>query len=243
MRGRCASRTARKSPTRFVDLDGYPLQVVETRCAAPVAFVDLTSVDLATARRKSGERFVRDESAVPFDLGRAPLLRVALVSMGTTDHLLAVTCHHCIADGASVEIFSRSGVPLQRLAEWPGGRPAALADAIRRFRCLATRGLFGGAARSRAEILAAGVGGCARHVAASDRQAPPTRATVPWRDGTGDHSATADRAPSHSRPSVAHGRYSSRPPLSTARPLAPVLRRHRHRDRLASGGTSSSGAR
>ncbi len=47
---------------------------------------------------------VRTESETPFDLGRAPLLRVRLAELGPDDHLLVVTLHHIVADERSLGI-------------------------------------------------------------------------------------------------------------------------------------------
>ncbi|MCP5107600.1 MAG: amino acid adenylation domain-containing protein, partial [bacterium] len=42
---------------------------------------------------------------VPFDLGKAPLLRVGLSKAGEHRHLLMVEMHHIISDGVSLEVF------------------------------------------------------------------------------------------------------------------------------------------
>jgi FkbM family methyltransferase len=41
----------------------------------------------------------------PFDLSRAPLLRVGLIKTGEEKHILMIDMHHIISDGASLEIF------------------------------------------------------------------------------------------------------------------------------------------
>ncbi|MEO0779027.1 MAG: amino acid adenylation domain-containing protein, partial [Bacteroidota bacterium] len=41
----------------------------------------------------------------PFDLTKAPLLRVQLVKLGDGDHILVVAIHHIIADAQSLELF------------------------------------------------------------------------------------------------------------------------------------------
>ncbi len=43
----------------------------------------------------------------PFDLGRAPLLRVKLFKTGPDEHIFFVNFHHIIFDGMSLEIFMR----------------------------------------------------------------------------------------------------------------------------------------
>jgi hypothetical protein len=48
------------------------------------------------------EDFVR-----PFDLTRAPLLRVGLIKKEETTYILMVDMHHIVTDGTSQEIFTR----------------------------------------------------------------------------------------------------------------------------------------
>lgn len=43
----------------------------------------------------------------PFDLGKAPLMRVGLVKIDVEKHLLMVDIHHIITDGVSMEIFKQ----------------------------------------------------------------------------------------------------------------------------------------
>ncbi|HEX6701789.1 MAG TPA: amino acid adenylation domain-containing protein [Gaiellaceae bacterium] len=48
-----------------------------------------------------------EEARKPFDLGRAPLLRVCLFRLGAERHVLSLVLHHAVADGWSVGIFVR----------------------------------------------------------------------------------------------------------------------------------------
>jgi amino acid adenylation domain-containing protein len=47
------------------------------------------------------EAAMRDEVSVPFDLGKDPLIRLRLFSLGDQDHVLLITMHHIVADGRS----------------------------------------------------------------------------------------------------------------------------------------------
>lgn len=47
--------------------------------------------------------FIRSDSVAPFDLSRAPLLRVALLKMGPREHVLVVALHHIVSDGSSAQ--------------------------------------------------------------------------------------------------------------------------------------------
>ncbi|MCP5107781.1 MAG: amino acid adenylation domain-containing protein, partial [bacterium] len=50
----------------------------------------------------------------PFDLSRAPLLRVGLVTSAKTRHILMVDIHHIISDGASIGVLVREFMTLYR---------------------------------------------------------------------------------------------------------------------------------
>jgi amino acid adenylation domain-containing protein/FkbH-like protein len=59
-------------------------------------------------------RFIR-----PFDLTQAPLLRIGLIKIETRTHILTISMHHIISDGASSEIFSREFAALYAGKELP----------------------------------------------------------------------------------------------------------------------------
>jgi amino acid adenylation domain-containing protein len=91
--------------------------------------VDFTVVDLTTlpeARRAAeAERLVLERARRPFDLTRDPLLRVAVLRLSATEHVLHVDSHHIAFDGWSRDILFRELSALYR--EAAGGAPAALA--------------------------------------------------------------------------------------------------------------------
>ncbi|GIH27655.1 hypothetical protein Aph01nite_59650 [Acrocarpospora phusangensis] len=104
--------------TRFVRAEGRELAAVTDQdCPIPV--------ESATAAGLDEARAVLDRAAaVPFDLGRGPLLRLQLVRLGPREHVAGLTLHHAVADGRSVALL---------LTEWAreyaartGGPPACL---------------------------------------------------------------------------------------------------------------------
>jgi amino acid adenylation domain-containing protein len=52
-------------------------------------------------------QFLRTEAGQPFDLGRGPLFRVALVALDQDQHVLVLTFHRLIADGWSLRVFCK----------------------------------------------------------------------------------------------------------------------------------------
>ncbi|HVR98074.1 MAG TPA: condensation domain-containing protein, partial [Thermoanaerobaculia bacterium] len=104
--------------TTFETRDGRPVQVI-----APELLPDLPIVDLSglPEREELAHELARAEAGRPFDLGRGPLLRVALVRLDERSHVLLMTVHHIVSDGWSVGVLLReiaalySGSPLPEL--------------------------------------------------------------------------------------------------------------------------------
>jgi amino acid adenylation domain-containing protein len=90
--------------TSFEVVDGSPVQVVSEAQQLAVEHVDLAAVP-AGRREAEASRWAAAESARPFDLARGPLVRVSLVRLTDTDHLLVVVMHHIVSDGWSMTVF------------------------------------------------------------------------------------------------------------------------------------------
>jgi hypothetical protein len=73
--------------TRFAEVNGEPVQIVEP---------ELT-IDIAGTLGDVNE---------PFDLTRAPLLRVQLLRVAEREHILFWTCHHIVSDAWSTGVFN-----------------------------------------------------------------------------------------------------------------------------------------
>lgn len=86
--------------TRFVGGDGEPRQVVEPEVTVPLAVVDARGIPAAER-----DRLARSEARRPFDLGRAPLLRVLVLDLGDTDHVVVLCQHHIVSDGWSTNVL------------------------------------------------------------------------------------------------------------------------------------------
>jgi hypothetical protein len=92
--------------TRFVEIDGEPVQLI-----APVLHIDLPLEDLSTldeaAQQEQVAAALRQEWEQPFDLAHGPLLRLKLVRLNEQDHILLRTFHDIISDGWSQGVFNR----------------------------------------------------------------------------------------------------------------------------------------
>ncbi|QRX81461.1 non-ribosomal peptide synthetase [Glaciimonas sp. PAMC28666] len=75
----------------------------------PPAPVQMTLVDLTpwpeSEREREAQRLAEAESLTPFNLEKDALLRVQLIELGTTDHILLLSIHHIVADGWSIGLI------------------------------------------------------------------------------------------------------------------------------------------
>ncbi|HEV2920390.1 MAG TPA: condensation domain-containing protein, partial [Actinomycetota bacterium] len=92
--------------TTFPSEDGRPRQVVGPAFEVALDVVDLVALS-DEARDAELRRLVDEEAARPFDLATGPLLRLGLIRLDATDHVLLVTMHHIVSDGWSMGIFQR----------------------------------------------------------------------------------------------------------------------------------------
>ncbi|MFL6281661.1 MAG: amino acid adenylation domain-containing protein [Pyrinomonadaceae bacterium] len=92
--------------TRFEESGGEPVQIVEPEVRIELPVEDLSGLDEAAQLRHVNEA-VQQEWREPFDLSRAPLLRMKLMRFGESDHVLLRTVHHVAWDGWSEGVFNR----------------------------------------------------------------------------------------------------------------------------------------
>ncbi|MEW5354805.1 amino acid adenylation domain-containing protein [Streptomyces sp. 16-176A] len=84
--------------TRYEERDGEPVQLVD-----PGARIPLTE---RAATEEEALRLIRADLAAPFDLAAGAPVRAMLLRIGADDHLLALTLHHIVCDGWSVEVLA-----------------------------------------------------------------------------------------------------------------------------------------
>jgi surfactin family lipopeptide synthetase A len=109
--------------TTFAAPDGTPAQVIHPLFELKIPVVDVQLI-AAEAREAEVRRLVSEASLEPFDLERGPLVRVLLLKLGAEEHVVALTMHHIVTDGWSLEIFSKETVALY--AVYNGGQTSPL---------------------------------------------------------------------------------------------------------------------
>ena len=103
--GRSVSEIIRRHETlrtTFSSQDGRPIQVIAPDHVVPIPVADLQEIPLP---ERESMRLADEEARQPFDLCRGPLLRIRLLRLGGTEHVLLLTMHHIISDGWSITVF------------------------------------------------------------------------------------------------------------------------------------------
>jgi amino acid adenylation domain-containing protein len=90
--------------THFILSDEQPVQKILPQLTLSLPVVDLQDIP-ATEREAQIRQLGLENDQQPFDLTRAPLLRLVLLRLNSQEHLLLVTMHHIISDGWSAGIF------------------------------------------------------------------------------------------------------------------------------------------
>jgi amino acid adenylation domain-containing protein len=97
--------------TTFKVLDGQPLQAISAESCANGLTIPLCVLDLGQLppdeREPEVNRIVNAEIERPFDLSQGPLLRVTLLQLSETEHILLLNMHHIICDDWSIGVLIR----------------------------------------------------------------------------------------------------------------------------------------
>ena len=109
--------------TTVVLLHGYPMQHISPPSAVPLPLLDLRALP-APAQSTLLAQHQRAAALRPFDLQRGPLLRLSLLVLADTSHVLLLTFHHLVFDEWSLAIFTRDLSALYSAAQLR--RPPAL---------------------------------------------------------------------------------------------------------------------
>ncbi|MDQ4104403.1 MAG: amino acid adenylation domain-containing protein, partial [Actinomycetota bacterium] len=101
--------------TTFAAVEGNGVQVVHPPLVVSVPVVDLSEL-AGSDQEAESHRLVIEQTSRPFDLAQGPLLRVQLVRLSASEHVLTVAMHHIITDGWSMGVFVEELSALYRAA-------------------------------------------------------------------------------------------------------------------------------
>ncbi|WP_164021924.1 condensation domain-containing protein, partial [Pyxidicoccus trucidator] len=99
--------------TTFHSEGGEPYQVIhqdgseQGRSGWQVNRVDLSELQGSAQRQAEAVRLANEDARRPFDLATGPLLRVTLLTLEPTEHVLLLCMHHVISDGWSIGVLVR----------------------------------------------------------------------------------------------------------------------------------------
>ena len=91
--------------TRFAEVDGEPVQVLDDVIQTEVLFEDLSSLEQLELQERVKD-VIRREAAQPFVLESGPLVPNEALRLGDEEHILLRTMHHIIWDTWSEGVFS-----------------------------------------------------------------------------------------------------------------------------------------
>ena len=122
--------------TSFVsDRGDDVVQMIVPSLHLPMTTVDLS--DLPVGPRESEvSRLATQDAREPFDLEHAPLLRIQLLRLAESEHVLLIAMHHIVSDGWSMGIFWKELEVLWNAFARGSPRfsPARIADPVLRLR-------------------------------------------------------------------------------------------------------------
>ena len=111
--------------TTYRVVNGEPLQVIDEPFEPQLGFHDLRGLD-AAQKDEECLRLSREDGSEPFDLARAPLLRMRVALLTNQRFAVLFTTHHIVVDGWSLAVFAHE---LSSLYEaFVQGRPSPLPE-------------------------------------------------------------------------------------------------------------------
>jgi amino acid adenylation domain-containing protein/thioester reductase-like protein len=92
--------------TTFTVVDGETVQVINAAAKLQLKIIDLQTIP-KIERETEALRLAMQDAQTPFNLEQDSLLRVSLLHLGETDHVILFTMHHIVSDGWSTGILIR----------------------------------------------------------------------------------------------------------------------------------------
>ncbi|MEW5857820.1 MAG: condensation domain-containing protein, partial [Cyanobacteriota bacterium] len=92
--------------TTFRMLEGQLIQVITPTLTIPLPLLDLRSLP-ATEQEAEIRRLATEERSHSFNLSQDPLLRVMLLQLDSSEHVLLLNLHHIVCDGWSIGVLIR----------------------------------------------------------------------------------------------------------------------------------------
>jgi amino acid adenylation domain-containing protein len=111
--------------TKFIAVDGQPVQVITPSLKLTLPLIDLQTLS-AAEQEAEVQRLITQAAQQPFDLTQAPLVRITLLKLNTTEYVVLFTMHHIISDAWSMGILIRELAALYQACL--DGKPSPLPE-------------------------------------------------------------------------------------------------------------------
>jgi len=111
--------------TTFAVQAGAPVQVIAAEMRLELPLLDLTVLPEAE-REAQAWACLREDARQPFDLRTGPLLRLLLLRLAGSEHVLLLNMHHIVSDGWSMGVLLREVAALY--PAFAEGRPSPLPE-------------------------------------------------------------------------------------------------------------------
>lgn len=92
--------------TTFKEVEGQPVQVTASQLHLVLPVIEVQAAS-TQEQEAIARQLANEEARYPFDLSTDSLLRVKLLKLNDTEHVLLLTLHHIVADGWSLSVLIR----------------------------------------------------------------------------------------------------------------------------------------
>jgi amino acid adenylation domain-containing protein len=92
--------------TCFLALQGQPVQVISPSLTIPL-IAEQVEATTELERQEKARQQAQQEARRGFELSKLPLLRVRLLRLGESEHILVIVIHHIVSDGWSMGVMVR----------------------------------------------------------------------------------------------------------------------------------------
>ena len=90
--------------TTFVTVEEQPIQAINPNLKISLPVIDLRELP-AAERETQAQKLTTQEAQRPFNLSSDPLLRVTLLRLDETEHIMLLNMHHIVSDGWSIGVL------------------------------------------------------------------------------------------------------------------------------------------
>ncbi|UCH95458.1 MAG: amino acid adenylation domain-containing protein [Candidatus Aminicenantes bacterium] len=109
--------------TVFPTVEGRPVQRVQAHTPFKLNIIDLSGM-AQSFQNEEVTRWIKEEGQRPFDFEKGPMIRITLLRLKPTEHLLVITEHHLIHDGWTQGVLLKEFITL--FTAFSKGKPAHL---------------------------------------------------------------------------------------------------------------------